>query len=222
MRRLTRKQVREVDHLAIVEYHVSGIVLMENAARGAAEVVLRRLAGVARPVVGIVAGPGNNGGDGLAMARHLHNHGVAVQLFHPADVNRLSPDAAANYRIVGRMPIAKIPASADAIRGFDGDLLIDALFGTGLTEPPRADAAALIDAMNYCDADVFAVDLPSGLDADTGEPLGLAVRAAATATFVAEKLGFANPRSRDHTGEITVIDIGCPREIIDRVAAERG
>jgi len=100
----------------------------------------------------------------------------------------------------------------------DADLLIDALFGTGLTKPPRD--PRLIERMIHHETPILAVDLPSGMDCDTGEPLGPAcVRATRTVTFVAEKIGFANPNARQYLGEVTVADIGCPRDLIDAVAA---
>jgi NAD(P)H-hydrate epimerase len=214
MLRLTRDQSRRVDHIAIVEYQMPGIVLMENASRGAADVAMRMLSSTSTATVGIVCGSGNNGGDGLAMARHLHNRGVLVTIFHPTDASKLSPDAAVNCRIVERMPIRKVPATAESIRGFRCDLLIDAVLGTGPSEPLRPETARLVDAMNANPAPKLAVDVPTGLDCDTGLPLGVAVRATRTATFVAEKVGFAFDHARRYTGQVEVIDIGCPVEVI--------
>lgn len=220
MLRLTRTQSRRVDHIAIVECQMPGIVLMENASRGAAELALRMLAPIiasdVKPIVGIVCGSGNNGGDGLAMARHLHNRGMLVTIFHPNDASKLSPDAAVNCRIVERMSIRKVPATAESIRDFRCDLIVDALLGTGPSEPLRPETARLVDAMNFNPAPKLAVDVPTGLDCDTGLPLGVAVRAACTATFVAEKAGFAYDHARRYTGEVAVIDIGCPVEAIDQ------
>lgn len=222
MTRLTRAQSRRVDHIAIVEYQVPGIVLMENASRGAAEVALQMLGerNATSRVIGIVCGSGNNGGDGLAMARHLHNRGCLVTIFHPNDASKLSPDAAVNCRIVERMPIRKVSATAESIRGFHCDLLIDALLGIGPSEPLRSETARLVDAMNVNPAPKLAVDVPSGLDCDTGLPLGVAVRAARTATFVAEKVGFAHEAARHYTGAIDVVDIGCPIEVIEQACRD--
>lgn len=216
MLRLTRAQSRRVDHISIVEYQVPGIVLMENASRGAADVAMRMLADAKGnpPVVGIVCGSGNNGGDGLAMARHLHNRGCRVTIFHLDDASKRSPDAAVNCRIIERMPIPKVPATPEAIRSFACDLIVDAVLGTGPSEPLRPETARLVNAMNANPAPKLAVDVPTGLDCDTGLPLGVAVRATRTATFVAEKIGFAHEHARRYTGEIDVIDIGCPIEVV--------
>jgi NAD(P)H-hydrate epimerase len=217
--RLTRRQVREVDRLAIETYGVPGIVLMENAARGAAEVAWAMLERRAGQNVTIVCGGGNNGGDGLAIARHLHNRGANVQILLAIDPVKYVGDAAINWGIVRAMglEVAGTEEAAELIGPFGASLVIDALFGTGLTQPPRADAQTLIQRMNGSELPILSIDLPSGLDCDSGEPLEACVRATQTVTFVAEKAGFANPESREFTGDITVSDIGCPRELIDEV-----
>jgi NAD(P)H-hydrate epimerase len=218
-RRLTRAQVREVDRLAIEEFHVPGIVLMENAARAVVDVA-RRMTEFKPCAVAVVCGGGNNGGDGLAVARHLHNWGYDVTVIDAA--TEFKGDALINSQIVDAMEIDRTDfhSADDFLNAHASDFVIDALFGTGLTRAPAGDVAALIELMNDCELPVLAVDLPSGLDCDTGKPLGPCVRATTTVTFVAEKAGFANPASREYTGEIIVGDIGCPRELIDR-AMER-
>lgn len=107
----------------------------------------------------------------------------------------------------------------DVVNANAVDLIIDALFGTGLVAAPKPDHRRLIELINECGLPVLSVDLPSGMDCDTGEPLGACVKATRTVTFVAEKAGFANPASKQYTGEITIGDIGCPRELIERVAS---
>ena len=214
--RLTRAQVREIDRLAIERFHIPGIVLMENAARGAAEVAWEMLGRKTQTKVQIVCGGGNNGGDGLAIARHLHNLGVVVTILLSIDPDKYSGDALINWKIVQAMnlPIAARTQAADAIQSAKADLIIDALFGTGLTQSPRPDASALIGWMNHREVPILAVDLPSGMDCDSGLSLGEhCVRAQRTVTFVAEKWGFAHPWSRQYTGKISVADIGCPKEL---------
>jgi NAD(P)H-hydrate epimerase len=221
--RLTRRQVREVDRRAIEVYGVPGIVLMENAARGAVEVAWEMLGSNVRRGrnVVIVCGSGNNGGDGLAVARHLHNRGVQILVVLAAD--EFKGDAATNWEIVREMDISRCDLS-HAAGVFDPravDLIVDALFGTGLTRAVKGDLSQLIDQMNASEIPILAIDLPSGLDCDTGEPLGPdCVRATRTVTFVAEKAGFANPVSRQYTGDVVIADIGCPKEIIDAVLRE--
>lgn len=217
MIRLTRSQVRVIDRRAIEDFHIPGIVLMENAARGAADVAWNMLGRRRGAVVDIVCGGGNNGGDGLAIARHLHNRGATIRILLAIDPSKYTGNALINWQIVQAMNLSILPASQvlPHIRSDPRDLLIDALFGTGLAQPPRPDAAAIIDAINAQTAPVLAIDVPSGLDCDTGQPLGpTAIRATQTVTFVAEKTGFAFPTARPYTGPITVADIGSPIELL--------
>lgn len=219
MVRLTRAQVREIDRLSTEQYHIPGIVLMENAARSAADVAIDMM-GRTKFAVLVVCGTGNNGGDGLAIARHLHNRGARVKVICDW-TGSWKGDAATNLQIIQAMPVEKdvLEASASSIGG--QDLLIDAMFGTGLTRPIAAPYAGIIDQVNnQADRPVLAIDVPSGLDCDTGEPLGPCIRAKRTVTFVAEKAGFANPASRQYTGKITVGDIGCPRELVDKIISD--
>jgi NAD(P)H-hydrate epimerase len=220
MIRLTRAQVREVDRRAIGEYHIPGVVLMENAARGATEVALEMLAGSTGPAL-ILCGGGNNGGDGLAVARHLHNRGRLVRVMTCANPERYEGDALTNWRIVNAMSLAIEPVGPDRLPS--GALVIDAIFGTGLSQAPRPPFVQIVHAVERSGIPVLAIDLPSGLDCDTGMPLDPAacIRAERTVTFVAEKAGFANPAAGRFTGMVTVADIGCPRELIDQVIAAR-
>lgn len=219
MIRLTRQQVREIDRRAIEEYHIPGIVLMENAARAAADVACDMLDGDCVGEVLILCGGGNNGGDGLAVARHLHNRGADVDLALTIDPASYKGDALINWRIVSAMKIPWQPADAHQIAQTTALLLIDAIFGTGLSDPPRDPFPAIVAAVEHSRVPVLAIDLPSGLDCDTGKPLGACIRATRTITFVAEKLGFAAPGAAAYTGPVTVGGIGCPRELIAQVAA---
>jgi NAD(P)H-hydrate epimerase len=216
---LSRTQVRDLDRRAIAEFGVPGVVLMENAGRGAAELLLSL--GVSGRVV-ICCGRGNNGGDGFVIARHLDLRGVDVQvlLFEPPD--GLKGDALVNYEIVRRSKLpVDICTPGDVCRAVvsryfnTSEWLIDALFGTGLDKAPREPYAQVINRINHCRAKVIAVDVPSGLDCDTGLPLGEAVRARHTATFVALKHGFLNPDAAAWLGQVHVIDIGAPRVLVE-------
>jgi NAD(P)H-hydrate epimerase len=205
---LTRSQVRDLDRRAIDEFGVPGVVLMENAGRGAAELLLRL--GV-EGIVAICCGKGNNGGDGFVVARHLDIRGVPVRVHLVVPPEGLTGDAAINYRIIER---SNIPI----IRGIetltDAQWIVDALLGTGLSGPVRPPFWGTIEAINRLGVRVLAVDIPSGLDCDTGEPLGIAVRADHTATFVAPKAGFRNPAARPWLGQVHVLDIGAPRALV--------
>ena len=223
MIRLSREQVRRVDRICIDEYGLPGIVLMENAAREAANSIdyMARdygYIGGERATATLVCGGGNNGGDGFAIARRLANLGWRVTIVAIKPIESLKGDAAIMARVAVRM---SLPVADDlgAIAYRSPTVIVDAITGTGLIRPLDARAAAAVRAMNLAGRPIIAIDVPSGLDCDTGEPLGEAcIRAKRTITFVAEKLGFANSRSHEFTGgDIVVGDIGCPLEVVARV-----
>jgi NAD(P)H-hydrate epimerase len=223
---LTRAQVREVDRLAIHEFGVPGIVLMENAGRGAAELLIRL--GVHAPVA-FCCGKGNNGGDGFVIARHLDIHRYPVRVLLFADPAALTGDAAVNLHILQRAEIpvrvfAGQAVSAEELRRELGECewVVDALFGTGLSGSVRAPFDTVIETINQSSLRIFAVDIPSGLDCDTGVPLGPTIRAQHTASFVALKKGYANPAAREWTGQVHVLDIGAPRRCIEAIASGTG
>jgi NAD(P)H-hydrate epimerase len=211
---LSRDEVRSLDERASADYGLPGIVLMENAGRGTAELLLRL--GIHGPVV-ICCGRGNNGGDGFVIARHLDNLHVPVRVLVFAPPADLRGDAAVNYSVLARsdVPIVHAPLATLAQELAGADWVVDALFGTGLAGPVRPPFDQVIAAINGCPARILAVDIPSGLDCDTGLPLGPTIKAHHTATMVAEKQGFAHPGVRDWLGEVHVIDIGLPRKMLD-------
>lgn len=213
---LSCAQVRELDRRAVAEYGMSSLVLMENAGRGAAETLLAL--GIHGPVV-ICCGKGNNGGDGLCIARHLHNAEIEVKVLLFAAPQDLTHDAAANWKAIQRagLPV-EVWTSPDftrlAAEFARAEWVVDALYGTGLKGPVRPPLDRVIAVMNASPARIFAVDNPSGLNGDTGEPLGAAVRAHHTATFVAPKIGFANDAAAAWLGKVHVIDIGVPVQLL--------
>jgi NAD(P)H-hydrate epimerase len=219
---LNRRQVREVDERAVKEYSMSGLVLMENAGRGVADRLCQF--GVDGSVV-ICCGKGNNGGDGFVIARHLDLRGVAVTVLLFADPAELTGDAAANYRILEKcgLAIQNFAHPLDSKR-LDRHLsaaewIVDSLLGTGATGEPRPPYDQAIARINAACKPVMAVDLPSGLDCDSGKPAANTIRAAHTCTFVAVKPGFFAPGAERFTGEIHVLDIGAPRKLIDEIFA---
>jgi NAD(P)H-hydrate epimerase len=215
MIRLTRDQSRHVDHIAIERYKIPGIVLMENAARGAAEVAVQMLTGKKPAEVLIICGGGNNGGDGLAVARHLHNRNLNVKILITIDPAKYEGDAKINWNIVQAMSLPVVSAEPEVIRRQTRALVVDAIFGTGLSQPPREPFPALVRAIHDLNAPILSIDIPSGLDCDTGKPLGSScIRATQTVTFLAEKSGFAVPEARQYLGKVSVADIGCPPEVI--------
>jgi len=221
---LTRAQARELDRRAIEEHGVPASLLMENAGRACAEEAERLLgAGAAEPVA-VLCGPGNNGGDGFVVARTLVNRG------RPARVSYLGPRAKlaqaagdfalhlALYRDLGHeVRVLETPAEAAALAPelARAALVVDALFGTGLARPIGKPWRAAIEAVNASRRPVLAVDLPSGLDADRGDVLGVAVRATVTVTFVAPKQGCLVGRGPELCGRLLVAEIGIPRPLLD-------
>jgi NAD(P)H-hydrate epimerase len=222
LRPLSRAEVRDVDRRAIDEFGMSGIVLMENAGRGAAELLVQL--GIGGRVI-VCAGKGNNGGDGFVIARHLENRGVEVRVLLFADSQTLQGDAATNFHIlrVAGTPIFEYHAATKpdtwAAELRSCGWIVDALLGTGMQGTVREPMATVIHHINDAGVPVLAVDLPSGLDCDTGQPLGICVRAAHTATFVARKLGFDAPAAAPFIGEVHVVDIGVPLALFSRFAA---
>jgi NAD(P)H-hydrate epimerase len=224
--RLTRDQCRAVDRYAIEQLRIPGIVLMENAGRNAADLIERwlraRTKGRRSPGrVAVVCGRGNNGGDGFVIARHLANRGYDVGVDLVGDRSGLTGDAETNAVIAEQMGIPVRPLgdrrglAAAARRWRQLDVVVDALLGTGFTGEVREPLAGVIERINTLGGPlVVAIDVPSGLDANTGLPGGVAVRADRTITFLAEKKGFACKTARPHLGRVHVADIGAPTELI--------
>jgi len=229
---LTRAQVREIDRRCIDDYGIPGIVLMENAGRGASDIIRRHA--VDGDHISIICGRGNNGGDGFVIARHLANAGLNVEIFLACDPAKVSGDAGVNLAIAQRM---KIPQWAfDSLLGIDqqpsrlarSTILVDAVLGTGFSGDVRSPLDLVIHAINETAhpardgsrrMHVVTIDVPSGLDCDTGRPSDPAIRADETITFVARKAGFDSPGAAVHTGLVHVVDIGAPLELIREVAS---
>jgi len=224
---LTRAEVREIDRRAIEEYGLPGIVLMENAGRGAAELLHGIAPGAA---VAVVCGKGNNAGDGFVIARHLENLGHQVRLLLAGEPAELRGDAAIAWRVAETAGIlaqrlaAATPAEWERALA-NADWIVDTLLGTGASGAPRGGIATAIEAVNAAGrrgARVLAVDLPSGLDCDTGTAAGACVRADVTATFVAPKVGFDATAAKPLIGELHVVGIGVPRKLLAACGIDRG
>jgi len=198
------EEMRAVDAWAIDEQAVPSLELMERAGTGLA----RCVAAVSRPgPVRVVVGKGNNGGDGLVVARLLREEGREVDVLAVERLSEMRGDAAANLDALPGDP--PVPFSAAALEG--SGAVLDALLGTGFEGEPREPAAGAIAAINDTDAPVVACDVPSGVDASNGEVAGQAVRAALTCTFHGSKVGLHVAPGAHHAGEVKPIDIGIPR-----------
>lgn len=218
---LTAEQMAELDRRTIEELGVPGLVLMENAAWACCEVLLERFPEAPARGVGIVCGPGNNGGDGFAMARRLHLLGVPVEVTLLTRLSRLSGDPArqADLAAAVGVTIREAPGSeplAFASRRWrECGLLVDALFGTGLSRAVEGRFAAAVEAMEEAravGARILSVDIPSGISGTTGAQLGCSVQADVTVTFAALKLGHVLPPGRTQCGDLVRADIGIPAE----------
>ncbi len=232
-----RASIRELDRLATAEFGIPSIVLMENAGRAIAEVVNEKVRDSGIREIVVLCGGGNNGGDGFVAARHLHNTalesalGTTITLVLAVPFAVLQGDAGINARITRAMGLRAVtidPASPlESLPNARGPLiLVDALLGTGLDRPVGEPMSSLIGWTNARasedGSEVVAVDLPSGLDCDSGEPLGVVVRASTTVTLVGPKVGFRNLAAHEYLGEVRVGDIGVPRELVDRLAQRTG
>ena len=220
--KLARAEVmRQLDGRAMNEYGIPGVVLMENAGQATARAVAEAFGPMAGLGVTIFVGPGNNGGDGLVVARGLHQMGARVQVVMLVPEDRIKGDALVNWRVTRKLPVGRcfVGGSEDlaAVRAFvaHSAVLVDALFGTGLTRDVGGLYGEAIALMNESGKPVVAVDIPSGLDSDTGRVLGAAVRAELTVTYGLAKPGHFCYPGRELTGDLRVVDIGIPPEVVD-------
>jgi len=214
---MSKDQVRAFDAWAINELGIPGLVLMENAGRSCAELIEEKLSAIAGPKVCIFCGTGNNGGDGFVIARHLLNRGFAIVVVLCGGRNKVKGNARANLDILEGLGVRVEKLDVDTgsdVKGRaasfarDADMIVDAIFGTGLNGELRDEHKRLIAGINALGCPILSVDTPSGLDCDTGRPLGAAIMANCTVTFVAVKKGFVLETAQSHTGEIYVASIG--------------
>lgn len=226
MRILTAEAMREVDRAAIEVLGIPSLVLMENAALGVVEAIGEAFGETESAA--IFCGPGNNGGDGLAVARLLSVRGWEVRIVLVTGGRELSPDAAVHFGICRKMelPIREVVTEDDLEAALSDaaecDLLVDALFGTGLARPLTGIFADVVEAMNELPIPCVAVDLPSGLSGSRAEPFTPHVEAALTVTFAAPKVAHVFPPAADAVGEMVVTDLGIPERLVEDVEEEDG
>lgn len=206
--------MRSIDERAVAEYGTPSLLLMENAGRAVAERALGML-GRRGGRVEVVCGKGNNGGDGFVAARHLFNRGVEVRCLLAGAPEEVRGDARVNLDLARKLGIQVEPITEGSPPELGGDLVLDALLGTGFQGTPRGAVAAGIEAIHRSEIPALAVDVPSGLNADTGEAGDLCVRAAETVTFGLPKVGLAVYPGRALAGELTVAHISLPRPLLE-------
>jgi len=223
---LSRAKVREVDAVATDEYSLPGIVLMENAGRNASEAIVRLFDSISGQDVVVVVGSGNNGGDGLVIARYLELAGAKVRVVLAAPPQRFRGDSLTNLEIINRSGIDLVCLAGAVAERWQNALLsatcvIDAILGTGTTGAARGDSKVAIKSLlGRMKIDprprVISIDVPSGFDCDRGVPCGPCVCANETLTFVASKQGFKTNGAEMYTGRIQIVDIGVPQVVRNR------
>ena len=218
-----RRSLQEIDRRCEEQFHLPVTALMENAGTAVAHIVTRYT--TPGESILVLCGSGNNGGDALVAARHLANRAyqVHVMLTSPAEKFRLA--AAGQLATIHAMdiPITDISAGDAPFARWlaatgESAGIVDGMFGTGLSRPLQGSVLALVAAVNAAEHLVISVDIPSGLDCDTGEPLGLAVRAGHTVSFCGMKIGFAQAGAASYTGQISIADIGAPAVLLRELA----
>lgn len=206
-------QVRDLDRLAIEQYGIPGATLMERAGTVAFQLLRARWPRFRRIVV--ICGPGNNGGDGYVIARLAKSAGMTTQVLSVGDSGKMNGDAASAHKSCQSAGIAIKAFMADLLRG--NEVIVDAMLGTGLEREVEGEWRAAIEAVNQAGIPVLAVDVPSGLNADSGRVMGVAVKAQITMTFMGLKTGLFTGAGREHSGEIFFNDLGVPPEIYGNI-----
>ena len=212
--------MRRLDEKAIKRYGIPGLVLMENAGRGVAEIIERDFGNLKDKRVSIFAGKGNNGGDGFVVARHLLNKGFKVCVYLVARPQDVHGDAKTNLNIWEKIKgetvsiVSKKSLERHRVNIRHSHLIVDAIFGTGLSADVKGIQRDVIEFINRLNKPVVAVDVPSGLDASNGKVLGDCVKATITATMAIPKIGLLIYPGMDYAGKVEVVDIGMPRELL--------
>ncbi|MBE0712097.1 MAG: NAD(P)H-hydrate epimerase, partial [Candidatus Aminicenantes bacterium] len=222
MKILTAREMKEIDRTAIEEIGIPGVVLMENAGVRIVRALKGRVAKPADESVVIVAGKGNNGGDGLVVARHLFNSGVRPEVLLFATKEEVRGDAAVNLSVVLKLgiPVTEIRSPAEwkksRVKVFHATVIVDALFGTGLLKPLDGLFALAVEDINKSAAFKVAVDIPSGLSSDTFELIGPCVKADLTVALAAPKIAHVFPPAAECVGELVVAPIGIPPFLFEK------
>jgi ADP-dependent NAD(P)H-hydrate dehydratase / NAD(P)H-hydrate epimerase len=227
MRILNADQMREADRRTIQEIGISSLVLMENAGRQVVSAMESIYPDIAERRVAIVCGKGNNGGDGFVVARTLHQRGIEASVFVVGQVGEVKGDARVNLEILGRIGLTVVEIADEAQWELhvseiaEHDLIIDALFGTGLKTTLVGMYETVIGDINASGIPVVAIDLPSGMSADTADLSEVTIEAALTVTLGAPKLPLVLPPAEQKAGDVVIADIGIPIEVIEALEGPR-
>lgn len=214
---VTAAEMAAIDGYTISEIGIPGRVLMENAGRAAAEIILQKWGGLVNQKVAVVCGKGNNGGDGLVVARCLHEHGASTSIFLLGKKSELRGDALANLQVVEKLGASILEVTDEALLPDFSSyfVLIDAILGTGSRGRPEGLLSRAVERMNASGRPIVALDLPTGINADTGEIYGSCIHATLCVTFGAAKRGLLFSPARDHAGELRVVEIGFPHRSVE-------
>ena len=219
MRTVTAAQMKRIDRIASDQYGIPSLILMENAGAACVREIRKRWKSRLKKVP-IFCGGGNNGGDGFVVARHLLNQGLIPQVFFFQKPQAMKPDPAINFNILKKIGVNVVDCSktvpwGSLSRGLtSSDLVVDAIFGTGLAREVQEPFSKVISLINSSKRPVLSVDIPSGLNADSGEAMGIAVRADLTVALGLPKKGFYKGQGRYCTGRVVVVDISLPRSLL--------
>ncbi len=216
---VTARQMQQIDRLAMENWGISGLVLMENAGRSVVDFLAAELPDLPRRRFLVLCGKGNNGGDGLVITRHLLNRNLQVECAVLGKIAELKGDARTNVQILinAGFPLREITAVEQLTPLLTPEkVIIDAIFGTGLSSPPAGIYARTIELINQSGAQVVSVDVPSGVNADTGEILEPAIRARLTVTMALPKLGLLFYPGKTCTGKLLIADIGIPKKLLQQ------
>ncbi|MBW2606545.1 MAG: NAD(P)H-hydrate dehydratase [Deltaproteobacteria bacterium] len=220
---VTASEMQQMDRQTIESFGIPGRVLMENAGLGATRVLFDQFDDVINKNVGVIAGRGNNGGDGFVIARYLAQKGSDVTVYLLAESARVKGNAAANLKLLAplNVPVVEIPDEQSFLAHKTGmlhqEIWIDAILGTGLKSDVKGYFKKIIEFINALGKPVFSVDIPSGLNSDTGQVCGACIRAQTTATFAFAKTGHILFPGAEYTGYLEIIDIGIPDYITKNI-----
>ncbi|HCJ65887.1 MAG TPA: NAD(P)H-hydrate epimerase [Elusimicrobia bacterium] len=226
---LTVKEINEIDRLASKKYGIPSIILMENAGRAVAEETIKTLKrqipryrrDTKTQKIAIFCGSGKNGGDGFVSARYLFNHGYMIEVYLLKNPTKISGDSLTNFTILKKIGIKTKLVSVNIFSNLSHELksvdcIIDALFGTGLKGKIEGLPAQLIKLINQTKKSIISIDIPSGLDADTGFSFGECIKATVTVTMGYPKKGFPNPQAKKFLAKLIIADIGYPKQLKGR------